>query len=71
LRNQVFGAIGVVWGGLILLRAFLVGLPGGSGAYRHGHIAGLLFAALLVLVGGYFVLNGKRPAREPPPRDLH
>jgi hypothetical protein len=34
MRNRIFGAIGVIWGGLILTRTFLIGGPQGSGAGR-------------------------------------
>jgi hypothetical protein len=58
MRNRIFGAIGVVWGGLMLLSAFLRGEPQGSGSYAAGQNAALVFAVLLVLVGGYYLLKG-------------
>jgi len=33
MRNRIFGAIGVIWGGFMLVSAFLQGGPQGSGAY--------------------------------------
>ena len=58
MRNRIFGAIGLVWGGLMLLSSFLQGGPQGSGAYAAGQTAALVFAALLVLVGGYYLMKG-------------
>jgi hypothetical protein len=58
MRNRIFGAIGVIWGGLMLVSAFLRGGPQGSGAYATGQNAALVFAVFLVLVGGYYLAKG-------------
>ncbi len=58
MRNRIFGAIGVIWGGMVLVRAFREGASHGSGAYAAGHTAGVIFAGLLFLVGGYYLLTG-------------
>jgi hypothetical protein len=58
MRNRIFGGIGVVCGGLMLVSAFLRGGPQGSGAYASGQTAALVFAVLLVLVGGYYLRRG-------------
>jgi len=58
MRNRIFGAIGVVWGGLMLVSAFLTGGPQGSGSYAAGQTAALVFAILLVVVGGYYLVKG-------------
>jgi hypothetical protein len=58
MRNRFFGAIGVIWGGLMLVSAFLRDGPRGSGAYAAGQTAALVFAVLLVLVGGYHLAKG-------------
>ena len=60
MRNRIFGAIGVAWGGLMLASAFLSGGPHGTGAYAAGQTAAMVFAVLLVLVGGYYLLKGGR-----------
>jgi len=60
MRNRIFGAVGVLWGSAILLRSYLIGGPVGSGAFRAGQLAALTFAALLVLVGGYYLVRGSR-----------
>ena len=58
MRNRIFGAIGVIWGGLMLVSAFLRGGPQGSGSYAAGQTAALVFAVLLVLVGAYYLTKG-------------
>lgn len=62
MRNRICGAIGVLWGGAILLKSYLSGGPVGSGAFLAGQIAALLFAALLVVVGAYYLMKGSRPS---------
>jgi hypothetical protein len=58
MRNRIFGAIGVIWGGLILVSAFFRGGPQGSGSYAAGQTGALVFAVLLMLVGGFYLLKG-------------
>lgn len=58
MRNRILGAIALLWGGWALLRTYLAGGPAGAGAYRDGQIAALVFAALLVLAGGYYLIKG-------------
>ena len=58
MRNRIFGAIGVIWGGVMLVSALFRGGPQGSGAYAAGQNAALVFAVLLVLVGGYYLAKG-------------
>lgn len=62
MRNRIFGGIGMVWGGAILISAFFRGSPQGSAAYATGHTAGLVFGALLFIVGGFYLLrrDGKK-----------
>jgi len=59
LRNRILGAIGVVWGGLILLGRFASERPvEGTGSYAGGQMIGLIFAVLLLLVGLYYLIRG-------------
>jgi hypothetical protein len=58
MRNRIFGAIGVIWGGLMLVSAISRGGPQGSGAYAAGQTGAQVFAVLLVVVGGYYLLKG-------------
>ena len=65
MRNRILGAIGVLWGGGILVSALLRGGAQGSGAYAAGQTAALVFAALLVAVGGYYLLKGRTDRNNP------
>jgi hypothetical protein len=58
MRNRIFGAIGVTWGGLMLVSSFMRGGPQGSGAYAAGQTGALVFAVLLVMIGGYYLAKG-------------
>jgi hypothetical protein len=58
MRNRILGGIGVLWGGAMLLRVYLGGGPVGTGAYRAGQITALVFAAILVLAGSYYLIRG-------------
>ncbi len=50
-RNQVFGFIGVLLGGGILVFSLLRGGPQGSGAYAGGQFVGMGLGGLLFVVG--------------------
>jgi hypothetical protein len=58
MRNRIFGGVGVIWGGAMLVKAFLHGGPEGTGAYAAGQTGALVFGGLLVIVGGYYLLMG-------------
>ena len=60
MRNRVFGAIGVIWGGAILASALFRSGPQGSGAYASGQIAGLVFGVLMFIAGIYYLLKDGR-----------
>src|SRR5689334_11472338 len=53
MRNRVFGAIGVAWGGAILVWCLMAHEPMGRGAYGAGQIAGVLIAVLMLMCGLY------------------
>ncbi len=59
MRNRIFGAIGVLWGGAMLVSAFLRDRSQGSSAYEAGQTTALVFAVLLLAVGGYYLLKGR------------
>jgi hypothetical protein len=63
MRDKIFGAIGVIWGGAVLASAFLRSAPAGSAAYAAGNAAGIAFGALLFIVGGYFLLRGSKKSK--------
>src|SRR6266550_6457232 len=59
LRNRIFGAIGVLWGGALLVsKVISEHWISGSGAYASGQVAGLVFAVLLFGVGLYYLIKG-------------
>ena len=62
MRNRIFGLIGVLWGGAIILFKLLGQSPQGNpdGAYASGQAVGFVVGAAMFLVGGYYLL--KRPS---------
>ena len=61
MRNKIFGGIGILWGGAIVIRWFITDTPasgGGSAAYNAGyaagHFAALLFGVAMFLAGLYY-----------------
>ncbi len=57
MRQRVLGGIGVLWGGGILLSRVLNGPPQGNPDYVAGRNAALVFGALLLVVGAYYLLR--------------
>src|SRR4051812_8807482 len=58
MRNRIFGGIGVVLGGAILVYSLMQGGPQGEGAYAVGQIIGMCFSALLLVVGLCYLIMG-------------
>lgn len=61
MRNRIFGAIGVIWGGGLLV-SFLVrgGQLEGGGSYAAGQMTALVFGGLLLIVGLYYLMKGSK-----------
>lgn len=61
-RSRIFGVIGILWGGFILIRfATRGGQIEGSGAYAAGGSAAVIFGVLLLAAGIWaLVSSGKR-----------
>ncbi len=57
MRNKIFGGIGVLWGGAIVLRWLMSGSPSGSNAYEAGQSGAVIFGGLLLVVGLYYVFK--------------
>ncbi|MEP6754816.1 MAG: hypothetical protein ABJA67_04880 [Chthonomonadales bacterium] len=58
-RNRIFGAIGVLWGGSMLVSKLLGGgAQNTNGAYAAGQSTALVFGAIMLLVGGYYLIKG-------------
>jgi len=66
MRNVIFGAIGVLWGGGILLASLLGGKPQGGGAFGAGQVVGLLFGVLLLGAGAVALINGIQTVQSAP-----
>ena len=64
MRNRILGAIGVIWGGLILLGRLIGGGPeDGAGAYAAGQMTGVVFGVLLLVVGLYYLTRSNGSSR--------
>lgn len=59
MRHVIFGAVGVLWGGAILLYAAF-GAPRGEGAFGAGQLAGTLFGVVMFAAGLYYLIDGIR-----------
>ncbi len=57
MRNRIFGGIGVLWGGAIVLRWLMSGSPAGSDAYEAGYSGAVIVGALLLFVGIYYLFK--------------
>lgn len=54
MRNKIFGGVGILWGGAILVRWFMSGTGAGSDAYQAGQSTAVIFGALLLIAGFYY-----------------
>ncbi len=57
-RNRIFGGIGVLWGGAILVTSIANGIVRGHGAYAAGEAGGTVFGGLIFVVGLYYLIKG-------------
>jgi hypothetical protein len=57
VRNKLFGTIGVIWGGAMLVSAYSRGAPEGEGAFAAGQTIGIVFAVLLIVIGAYYFMK--------------
>lgn len=52
MRNKILGGIGIVWGGLIVLKWLLSsGAPRGSAAYQSGQSGAVVLGAMMLAAG--------------------
>ncbi len=63
MRNKIFGAIGTIWGGLIVTTRLLSESPAGNEAYQVGQTVGLVLGALMFVSGIYYFF------KKPVPKD--
>jgi hypothetical protein len=61
MRNRIFGAIGIIWGGGILISTLMRGGPQGRGSYAAGEYGGITFGALLLIAGIYTFFKPSKP----------
>ena len=55
MRVKIFGAIGIVWGGLIVASWLLADAPAsGSAAYQSGQYDTIIPGSVMLLVGLYY-----------------
>ncbi|MGH8710499.1 MAG: LPXTG cell wall anchor domain-containing protein [Burkholderiales bacterium] len=55
MRNKIFGGIGILWGGAIVIWWLVTEAPeSGSAAYQSGQYAAVVFGVLMLLAGLYF-----------------
>lgn len=57
-RNRIFGIIGVVWGGAVVVSGFFRSLAADNTPYAAGQIAGFVLAGLMFFVGLYYAIRG-------------
>ncbi len=57
MRNKILGTIGILWGGAILVSAFIRTAPlgNGGGAYAVGSVIGFLLGAAMLAAGIHYV----------------
>ncbi len=64
MKNLIFGIIGVVWGGLVILGSLLNKKAASvDTAYGAGAWAGLIFAVLLFAAGSFCIIKWIRSRR--------
>jgi len=63
MRNKIFGGIGIVWGGLILLNWLISESPAGtSAAYQSGQSFAAILGAAMFVAGLYYFFRKSEPA---------
>ena len=55
MRNKIFGGIGILWGGAIVVRWLIRGVSESKSAeYQGGEYAAVVFGVLMLLAGLYY-----------------
>jgi len=57
MRNKIFGGIGVLWGGAIIVRWLTSGSEGGNSAYQAGQDGAVILGLLLLVAGVYYLVK--------------
>ena len=58
--QDVWSAVGVIWGAAVVVYALAGGGGDGSGAYEAGSFAGLAFGVVLLVAGGWTLAKSRR-----------
>ena len=63
MRNKIFGGIGVIWGGAMVLNWLGSDAPAsGSAAYQGGQTGAAVFGALMLVAGLYYFFKKPKQA---------
>jgi hypothetical protein len=54
MRNKIFGAIGAIWGALIILNWLFGTRPDGNTAYQSGQSAAVIMGVIMLFAGLYY-----------------
>jgi len=57
-RKRIFGTIGVVWGGAVVLSGFFRERAVDNAAYAAGQSVGFILGGLFFAVGLYYAIEG-------------
>lgn len=60
MRNRIFGGIGVLWGGAILLSGLVPKTAEVSASYSSGQSVGYVVGSVMLAVGGYYLVSGRK-----------
>jgi hypothetical protein len=60
MKTTILGAVLVIWGAAALIIHAAGGTPNRGGAYGAGQSAGLVFAAIMIVVGAWALRKGLR-----------
>ena len=58
MRNLISGAIGILWGGALILARIFGGPPAGSASYQSGSWIGTAIGIAMFVAGIYYVRKG-------------
>lgn len=58
--DRIVGAVGILWGGYVLVGAALRAGSEGTAAFGRSQLSGLVLAALFVIAGAYFLVRSAR-----------
>ena len=60
MKAKILGVVGLVWGGVILIRFFFFSLYEVNPAYKAGRYSALIFGFIIIILGIYSLFKKKR-----------